>query len=109
MVIVLDFPLEEPGSRARSRSKAATRRRALDSESNQGKATHPKKNSFCPGQSRSLPNDNKFLDDKICTFKILLSWRFPRKTAFWTIFLSAAKAPPPQKAKFLFVLLSRRL
>ena len=45
----------------------------------------------------------KFLDDKICTFKILLSWRFPRKTAFWTIFLSAPHAPsPPQNSKFYF-------
>ena len=51
----------------------------------------------------------KFLDNKICNFKILLSWRFPRKTAFWTIFLSAPKAPPPQKARILFLLSSRRL
>ena len=43
-----------------------------------------------------------FLDNKICTFKILLSWRFPRKTAFWTIFLSAAKAPPLKKRNFCF-------
>ena len=37
----------------------------------------------------------QFLDNeiKICTFKIKLSWRFPRKTAFWKIFLSAPKAP----------------
>ena len=33
---------------------------------------------------------------KICTFKILLSWRFPQKAAFWTIFLSA---PPKAKKK----------
>ena len=41
----------------------------------------------------------KFLDNKICTFK----WRFPRKTAFWTIFLSAPEPPPPRKKlKFYF-------
>ena len=44
----------------------------------------------------------KFLDNKICTFKILLSWRFPRKAAFWTILLSASKAPPLKNAKFDF-------
>ena len=45
----------------------------------------------------------KFLDNKICTFKILLSWRFPRKTAFWTIFLSDPKPPPPpHNRKFYF-------
>ena len=50
----------------------------------------------------------KCLDNKICTFKILLSWRFPRKTAVWTIFLSVPQGPP-QKAKILFLLSSRRL
>ena len=40
-----------------------------------------------------------FLDNKICTFKLLLPWRFPRKTAFWTIFLSAAKAPTHLKKR----------
>ena len=45
----------------------------------------------------------KLFDNQICTFKIILSWRFPRKTAFWTIFLSAPKAPPPLKnRKFYF-------
>ena len=44
----------------------------------------------------------KFLDNKICTFKILLSRRFPQKLAFWTIFLPAPKAPPSQKRKFYF-------
>ena len=41
-------------------------------------------------------------DNKISTFKILLSWRFPRKTAFGTIFLSAPKAALLQKAKMSF-------
>ena len=44
-----------------------------------------------------------FLDNQICTFKIVLSWRFPRKKQrFGTIFLSAPKAHPPQKRKFCF-------
>ena len=42
----------------------------------------------------------KFFDNKICNFKILLSGRFPRKTAFWTIFLSVPKAPPLENRKF---------
>ena len=45
----------------------------------------------------------KFLDEKICTFKILLSWRFPRKTAFLDEFpLCPQNAQPPQKRKFYF-------
>ena len=48
----------------------------------------------------------KFPDNKICTFEILLSWRyvaFPtKKTAFRTIFLSAPNAPPPQNRKLYF-------
>ena len=49
----------------------------------------------------------KFLDNKIRTFKNLLSWRFPppppkKKQCFWTIFLSACNAHPPQKRKFYF-------
>ena len=42
----------------------------------------------------------KFLNNKIFTFKILLSWRFPWKIAFWTIFLSAPLPTPPEKRKF---------
>ena len=46
----------------------------------------------------------KSLDNKIYTFKILLSWRFPRKKKqrFWTIFLSAPEAHALQKRKFYF-------
>ena len=45
----------------------------------------------------------KFLDNKICTFKILLSWRFPRKTQrFWTIFISAPKCHPLKNATLYF-------
>ena len=43
----------------------------------------------------------EFLDNKICTFKSLLSWRFPRKTAFWDDF-PLRSHPPPSKTKILF-------
>ena len=44
-----------------------------------------------------------FLDNKICTFKILLSWRFPQKQAFLDDFpLCPQGPPPPQKRKFNF-------
>ena len=50
----------------------------------------------------------KFLDNQICTFKILLSWRFPRKIAFCTISLYTPNAPPTSKLQILFLLSSRR-
>ena len=52
----------------------------------------------------------KFFDNKICDFNILLSWRFPRKTAFWTIFLSAPRPPPLKTDNFWhFTLVTLRL
>ena len=49
----------------------------------------------------------KFLDNKICTFKILLSWRLPRKTAFLATFPLCPQAPPPLKsANFIFIVVS---
>ena len=52
----------------------------------------------------------KFLDNKIFTFKILLSWRFPWKIAFWTIFLPAPLPNPPRKsANFIFIVVSLSL
>ena len=52
----------------------------------------------------------KFLDNSICTFKTLLSWRFPQKQRFRTIFLSALKPPPPsQSENFIFVVVSPSL
>ena len=44
----------------------------------------------------------KCLDNKICTFKIILSWRFPRKTAFLDDFPLCPQGAPPQKAKMCF-------
>ena len=45
----------------------------------------------------------KFLDNRICTLKIWLSWRFPRKTAFLDDFPLCPQGPnPPQKCKFYF-------
>ena len=42
----------------------------------------------------------EFLDNKICTFKISLSWRFPRKNSVFGRFSSLPPRPPsPQKAR----------
>ena len=45
-----------------------------------------------------------FLDNKICTLKILLSWRFPRKkkTALLDDFPLCHQGPPLKKRKFYF-------
>ena len=51
----------------------------------------------------------KFLDNKICTSKSLLSWRLPRKTAFLDDSPRCPQMPPLKKRKFLFLLSSRRL
>ena len=39
----------------------------------------------------------KYLDNKMFTFKIILSWRFPRETAFLDNFPLCPNAPPPPK------------
>ena len=44
----------------------------------------------------------KFLDNKICNFKFLLSLRFPRETVFLDNSPLYPLAPPPQKRKFYF-------
>ena len=51
----------------------------------------------------------KFLDNKFCTFKILLSWRFPRKTAFLDNSSLYTHARPPKNVQILFLLSSRSL
>ena len=60
--------------------------------------------------NRSLRHDNKFLDNKISTFKILLSWRFPRKTAFLDNSPLYPHAPTPLKsANSIFIVVSQSL
>ena len=49
----------------------------------------------------------KLLDCKICTFKILASWHFTRKTASLDDFPLCPH--PPSKTQILFLLSSRRL
>ena len=45
----------------------------------------------------------KSFDNKICPFKIILSWLFPRKTAFLDDLSSLHSFPPPPKnAKIYF-------
>ena len=58
--------------------------------------------------SHFLKRQQTFLDNKVCTFKIILSWHQKKKTAFWAIFLSA-RNPPPSTPQSLFLLSSRRL
>ena len=48
----------------------------------------------------------KFLDYKIRTFKILLSWRFPRKTAFSDNSPLCPHAQPPSKVQIALTLQS---
>ena len=51
-----------------------------------------------------------FLDNKICTFKILLSWRFPRETALRDVFPLCPQGPPPSKAQnSIFIVVSPSL
>ena len=52
----------------------------------------------------------KFLDNKICTFKILLSWRFPRKQAFRGDFPLCPQGPPSsQSENFIYIVVSPSL
>ena len=52
----------------------------------------------------------KFLDNKICTFKILLSWRFPRKTAFLDNSpLYPHARTPLESANFIIIVVSQSL
>ena len=64
-------------------------------------APNPRARAYSPKPpfTRSLPTDNKS-SQQIYTFKSILSWHFPRKHRFWTIFLSASNAP--LKTLFLF-------
>ena len=54
----------------------------------------------------------KFLDNKICTLKILLPWRFSmkKKTAFWDDFPLCTQGPPPLKSEnLIFIVVSPSL
>ena len=52
----------------------------------------------------------KYLNNKICTFKIILWWRFPPKKNLLGRFSSRPPTPPPlQKTQILFLLSSCRL
>ena len=52
----------------------------------------------------------KFLDNKMFAFKILLSWRFPRKQAFWDDFPLRPPRPPLLKSKKnIFIVVSPSL
>ena len=44
----------------------------------------------------------KHLDNQICTFNVLLSWRFPRKTAFGDDLPLCPQGPPLQKRNLFF-------
>ena len=48
-------------------------------------------------------------DNKICDFKILLSWHFHEKSRFGTVFLSAPKAPPSKTENYIFIVVSPSL
>ena len=63
--------------------------------------THPKGFKMGTASIGACAMTTQFLDNIICIFEILLSWRFPRKRKqrFWMIFLSAPKAPPPLKSE----------
>ena len=53
----------------------------------------------------------KFLDTKICTFKIILSWRSPRKKQRFGRFSSLPPNPPPpsQSENYIFIVVSPSL
>ena len=51
----------------------------------------------------------KFLNNKICTFIILLSWHFPRKQALLDDSPLCPKAPPLKSENFIFIVVSPSL
>ena len=61
---------------------------------------------------RSLPNDNKISDNKICKISKLYCHGFSqekKKTVFWTIFRNFSPSPTPSKTQILLILSFRRL
>ena len=68
------------------------------------------KNGFSAQKLGACAMTTKFLDNKICTFKILLSWRFPRKQSFLDDFPLCPQGPPPLKSEnFIFIVVSPSL
>ena len=51
----------------------------------------------------------KSLDDILFKLKIVLSWRFPRKTAFRDDFPLCPHCPPSRNANFIFIIVSPSL
>ena len=51
----------------------------------------------------------KFLDNKICTFEILLSWCFPRRIAFLDRVPLCPQCPPLKSTNFIFIVVSQSL
>ena len=51
----------------------------------------------------------KYFDNKICDFKILLSWRFPRKKQSFGRFSSLPPRPPLKIPNFIFIVVSPSL
>ena len=53
----------------------------------------------------------KFIDDTICTFEIVLLWRFPRRKKKNSVLddFPLCRQGPPLKKRILFSLSSRRL
>ena len=65
-----------------------------------------------PGALGACAMTTKFLDNRICTFKILLSWCFPQNTAFFGQYssLPPRPTPPPFKsAHFISIVVSPSL
>ena len=65
---------------------------------------------YHPCKNRSLRNDNKISRQKTyCTFKIVLSWFFPRETAFLDGFPLCPQFPSLKNANLTFITVSPSL
>ena len=59
---------------------------------------------------RACAMTTKFFDNKICTFKIVLSWRFPTKNSVLDDFPLCPQGPSPSKIEtFIFIVVSLSL
>ena len=50
-----------------------------------------------------------FFDNKICTFKFVLSWRFPRENSALDDFPLCSQGPPSKSENFIFIVVSPAL